>query len=249
MDHRQSIKEVIRHALFVLGAPGLLSKLKQSSENRIHLTHNSLFSRFDQIYRSGTWVNIDTQKSYSGLGSEIQTTEVIRSKLPGLLSKLGCETLVDVGCGDFNWLSQVSLPCKYIGCDIVSSVVAKNTDRYANDKREFIILDATTQAIPRNDVVLCREVLFHLSFEDIFRIVRNIIDSGAGFVILTSDNSIWFNSNIISGDFRNINLCRAPFSLPRPYNTIIDDVVRRGRILGVWKTSDLVSCQIGVHAG
>jgi hypothetical protein len=63
--------------------------------------------------------------------------------------------------------------------------------------------------------------------------------SGAWFLIATSDAAIRYNADIISGDFRLLNLREGPFRFASPVISIPDDRVSPGRSLGVWKISDL----------
>jgi hypothetical protein len=69
--------------------------------------------------------------------------------------------------------------------------------------------------------------------------MRNIRAAGFGHVLFTNDTSIWFNSDIRSGDFRRINLLRAPYSLPEAQRELRDDKVSAGRVLAVWPGSAL----------
>jgi hypothetical protein len=55
----------------------------------------------------------------------------------------------------------------------------------------------------------------------------------------TNDPTTFFNANIESGDFRIINLERAPFHFARPAIAIDDSQIMPGRILGVWQVSTL----------
>ena len=154
-----------------------------------------------------------------------------------LLRRLGCETLLDVGCGDWNWMREVSLPCDYVGIDIVPEVIEANR-RYERAGVEFVVGDAIEGPLPEADVALCREVLFHLSFHDGLAVLANI-RATARWLLATSDTAIWFNSDIETGDYRRINLERAPYRLPRPHAVISDDGVCRGRVLALWATADL----------
>jgi hypothetical protein len=95
-------------------------------------------------------------------------------------------------------------------------------------------MDATQTAINPGDVAVCREVLFHLSFRDGLQLLRNIKATGFKYVLLTYDRSVWFNSDILSGDFRRINLSKSPFSFPAPQRELRDDKVSKGRVLAVW---------------
>ncbi len=135
-------------------------------------------------------------------------------------------------------MKDVNLPCPYVGVDIVRSLIEEN-QAFASPTRTFFFLDATVDALPSADTLLCREILFHLSFEDIWRLVANCRRSGALFLIATSDAAIRYNADIISGDFRLLNLREGPFRFPSPVLSIPDDRVSPGRSLGVWKISDL----------
>jgi hypothetical protein len=58
-------------------------------------------------------------------------TETIRQTLPALLAELRVESMLDLPCGDFNWMKQVELPVsRYIGADIVEPLIAKNQGQY-----------------------------------------------------------------------------------------------------------------------
>ncbi len=233
-NHRQSLKEVVRHAFYILGAESLAQKIRGSSFD--HLSGDTA-ERFEAVYATGTWVNLDGQVSRSGLGSELAATGAVRNSLSELLRELNACTLLDVGCGDWNWMSEVSLPCDYVGADIVPSIIEANR-KYEKQGVSFILANAVTDTLPEVDVALCREVLFHLSFEDGLAALANIKKT-AKYLICTSDASIWFNSNITTGDFRKINLRCSPYRFPPPQKIIRDDAVSPGRVLGVWQ-SDLL---------
>ena len=83
--------------------------------------------------------------------------------------------------------------------------------------------------------------MFHLCFADIWKVLANIKRSQAVFLIATNDSGLRYNADIVSGDFRLLNLHRAPFYLPSPNISISDDRVSPGRTLSVWKTSELAT--------
>jgi len=203
------------------------------------LFHRSLAERFTAIYENRVWLNGRSTGSLSGLGSEIEHTTSLRLEIPKILRDLNAQLLVDVGCGDFTWMKEVDLPCSYIGLDIVPAVINANESLFGSEERSFCVLDATTDPLPRGDVFLCREVMFHLSFSDIWRLIENIRRSEARFLLATSDSTIPYNADILSGDFRLLNLGRKPFDFPTPERLITDACVAPGRILGVWRTAAL----------
>jgi SAM-dependent methyltransferase len=235
----RSLKELSRGLMSRAGLGDIYTLARRARGiNMDHLRPRELSERFSAIYRNGTWLASDGSGPLSGLGSSLAATAKVRAELPVLLSKLRTRVLLDIGCGDFNWMQNVDLPCAYIGVDIVPDLVEQNALRYGG-RREFLLLDATAAELPSADSVLCREVLFHLSFSDAQRILRNIKSSGAQFLIATNDRGLRFNSDVTSGDFRLLNLCKPPFRFPQPILSIADDSVNRDRIMGVWNISDL----------
>jgi SAM-dependent methyltransferase len=195
---------------------------------------------FSDIYTNGVWIEHKEQTSLSGAGSSPAATGSLTRQLEQVLADVQCKRLVDIGCGDFNWMSKVGGDFEYLGIDIVPSLIESHNTTYANGKRRFVCLDVTRQPLePWGDVAICREVLFHLSLANARALLDNIRASGVKHVLLTSDNSIWFNSDIRDGDFRRINLLRSPFGLPSPKLELKDDHISDGRVLAVWEHSSL----------
>jgi hypothetical protein len=237
---RSELYELFLYAVDRLGLASAHRCLRNlRGQNVEHLYQRTLASRFTAVYRNRVWLNERETGSLSGLGSELARTESIRTSLPGVLRSLGTEVLVDVGCGDFTWMKELSLDCRYIGIDIVSHLIEENTQRYGSETRTFQVLDATIAPIPAADTVLCREVLFHLSFPDSRRLIGSIERCGARHLIATTDRSVQLNAEIESGDFRRLNLMRAPYRFPEPLISLADNGVSEDRALGVWRVADL----------
>jgi hypothetical protein len=243
LDHRQSFKEIIRHTLFRLGLNGVIDAARRSrGRDSWHTEKPSLDQVFSDIYANGVWIEHEGQASLSGAGSVASATNDLRVQLSSFLSSVNCRRLVDIGCGEFGWMRNVDGEFHYLGIDIVQSVIDANNAAHANERRRFVCMDATRQPIePWGDVVICREVLFHLSFKNALLVLRNIRAAGFKYIILTTDSSVWFNSDIRDGDFRRINLLKSPFKLPAPQFELVDDRVSRGRLIGVWSGDALRS--------
>lgn len=79
------------------------------------------------------------------------------------------------------------------------------------------MLDATCDRLPKADLVICRDLLIHLSLADISRVLNQVVGSGSGWFFATHFGDVGRNEEIESGDFRPVNLC-AP--LPRPLEVI-----------------------------
>jgi SAM-dependent methyltransferase len=239
--YKITIREVVRHGLHTTSLDRLLMMRRISRGLDIaYLFAPDRRQVFEHIYDRGIWLNNnDKRDSLSGAGSELDNTVELRASLPIVLAQLSAESVVDVGCGDFNWMKHVDLRAKYIGVDVVQSVIDANTKLYGSAEREFRCLDAVVQPLPTADVALCREVLFHLSFADARKLLANVKTSGAKYLITTTDTATGFNSDIRTGDFRPLNLRKRPFRFPDPDIWITDEAVLTGRGLGVWRTADI----------
>ncbi|WP_343487959.1 class I SAM-dependent methyltransferase [Allomuricauda sp. d1] len=81
----------------------------------------------------------------------------------------------DVGCGDFNVGRQlVPYAKKYIGVDIVDALIDRNNNEFRQENLEFRCLNISEDALPDADCILIRQVLQHLSNNEISRVVKKI---------------------------------------------------------------------------
>jgi len=85
-------------------------------------------SRFSLIYKKQYWGDGQSE-SASGQGSSLAATENIRKELPRILKELNCRKIMDLGCGDFNWMRTVQLEVDYLGVDVVEQVIKENTNQ------------------------------------------------------------------------------------------------------------------------
>ncbi|MBR0827018.1 class I SAM-dependent methyltransferase [Bradyrhizobium manausense] len=202
-----------------------------------------LAGRFDRILKTNLW---GAPTSVSGLGSEDLATSAIREALPPLLQKLGARSLLDAPCGDAGWIAACKLDVDYIGVDIVPSLIETNRRRAANGEvaGRFIVADITGDELPRADLILCRDCLVHLSFENNGRAVARCRDSGARYLLVTTFPGWEKNEDCEDGDWRALNFERAPFNWPAPLELINERCDEGGggwndKSLGLWRLADL----------
>jgi hypothetical protein len=176
---------------------------------------------FTRYFETGKF---DGTESLSGPGSSIAYTEPVRRELPPLLAKLGVKVLLDAPCGDYHWfkLLRPQLACRYIGADIVPNMIDANQAKHGDATTSFVRLDITTSELPRADLWLCRDVLFHLSEADIWLTLDNFLRSGIPYLLATSHPECRYNSDIPTGSCRMVNLELAPYRLPPPREKIAD---------------------------
>jgi 2-polyprenyl-3-methyl-5-hydroxy-6-metoxy-1,4-benzoquinol methylase len=234
-------REMVRHVIYKTGAYNIITWLRaRRGETSEHLDRADLKSRFKAIYEAGVWQHGHTDTTPgSGEGSSLAATAALRQALPSLLNDLNAKTLLDVGCGDFFWMQHVTIDQNYVGIDVVESVIDTNTKLYGRLGRDFATRDATIDELPDADVVLCREVMFHLSFDDVLKLLRNVLSKKRSYLIATSDRQTAFNSDIPTSDFRLLNMETWPLKFPPPVREIDDSAVFPRRIVGVWDARQL----------
>jgi hypothetical protein len=170
---------------------------------------------FSYYYETNIW---GSAESRSGGGSTLESTKLIRHHLPIIFNKFGIRHVLDAPCGDFYWMKLVlySSDVTYVGCDIVSQLVVKLQRDYADSSRRFVVADITREALPTGcDIMICRDCLPHLSFEDIYLVLKNFVESGATYLLTTTFKNTGRNYNIDTGHFRPLDLTSEPFSLPK----------------------------------
>jgi SAM-dependent methyltransferase len=170
---------------------------------------------YTDIYNSN-YLNI--QESVSGGGSELNTTENIRKELPILFEKFKIESVLDIPCGDFNWMKQViKNPIQYIGADIVDELVEDNNLHYSIPNCiEFKVLDIVEDELPKVDLIIVKDLFIHFSIGDIQKSIGNIKKSGSKYVLITNGTDlVKTNAEIqTDGGYRGLNMSLDPFNFP-----------------------------------
>lgn len=183
---------------------------------------------FTNIYDVNYW---KSKESRSGGGSELGRTRTLRSQLTGLLQGLRVRSVLDAGCGDWNWMGKIDFgKIEVIGCDVVREVVEENQRKYGAER--FFFADITSDPLPMADLVLCRLVLNHLTFANITKALKNFGESGAAYMLLTHFQNETQNLEKKDGDWRPLNFCLPPFNLPEPLETIGEE----NGCLALWRT-------------
>lgn len=197
---------------------------------------------FSGIHRENAWAG---DESISGPGSSREATATVRRELPALLGELGMRTLLDAPCGDFHWLAEVDLPVeRYLGVDVVAAVIAANRERYGSERRAFAHLDLLRDPLPPADLILCRDCLVHFSFRDIERALAAFRRSGAAYLLTTTFPRLETNRDIVTGEWRPLNLEISPFRLSPPLRLVDEGYLGEGgryadKSLGLWRLADL----------
>ncbi len=194
---------------------------------------------FTAIYESRLWGAGETA---SGDGSTLESSASFRDTLPRLLAELGAESLLDAGCGDFNWMKTVNLNgVRYIGVDVVEPLIRRNVELYGSESYTFLVADIAKDRLENADIALCRHCLIHLSNRQVCMALRNLKNIGAKYLLATTFPSVTDNADIWPGSFRPINLEIQPFNLPKPLRIFQDSRVtdRSSAVLALWRLADI----------
>jgi hypothetical protein len=144
-------------------------------------------------------------------------------------------------------MASVNLPgVQYTGGDIVPEVVVEAARRHSRRDRRFLVLDLTRSPLPPADLLLCRDCLVHLSYTDIAKAMGNIQRSAIEYVLTTTFTAESGFRDIVTGDWRPINLETPPFSFPRPVELLQEQCTEQhgafaDKALGLWRVRDLPS--------
>ena len=176
----------------------------------------------EQIYEKHLWGGSES-KFYSGEGSHLDQLvqpyiKVVKEFLTSFEQPI---TVCDLGCGDFNVGKKlVKYTKNYIGVDIVERLIEYNKEKYKAENLEFQCLDIAADDLPVADCVIIRQVLQHLSNQEVQNILQKL--SAYQYVIVTEhipEGEFVPNIDIISGQGirlkkrSGINLLKSPFNL------------------------------------
>lgn len=198
---------------------------------------------FTRIHSENYWGGVESK---SGKGSDPEQTQVLITAFDQLLRQRGIKSLVDLGCGDVNWLGRVpAVFSSYVGVDIVRQLVLENINRLGGLGLRFVEGDVTRYIIPKVDAILCRDVLCHLEYEDALRLIENVKKSESTWFISTTFPRVGRSNPVQpqgSMGWYPICLTQPPFNFPCHEELLVEgclDVGFQDKSLGVWKVAEM----------
>lgn len=199
--------------------------------------YNQIENKFTNIYLNNHWKG---SESKSGPGSTVEKNKLLLKNLEEFVVKFNISSIIDCGCGDFNWMQHFNfnLIKSYLGIDIVKPLIDDNTAKFSNKIIKFKHINPIDDSIEFADVILCKDVLVHLCFEDAFHVLENVRKSKSTYFISTTFYN-FENKDIKTGQWRPINLESSPFYLGAPIilwkNIENKDKEWIDKSIGVWK--------------
>ena len=207
---------------------------------------SNLQKKFTNVYDKNLFKG---SESRSGNGSDLTQTKVLRESLPGLLETFNIKNLLDLPCGDFNWMSQINLnEIKYTGGDVVESMILALNSKYQNSTRKFQVINIVKQVPDKFDAIFCRDLFVHLSDKDIRRALRNIKSSGSTYLFTTTFTRPHANKKLPllkrGVKWRMINLELPPWKFPEPLHILNENCTEvngeyKDKSIGIWEVSKI----------
>jgi len=172
-----------------------------------------LVQTFNGIYSRGDWAKNAEGKGTSGTGSTLDVTREYRAYIEEFIKKHHVKSVVDAGCGDWEFSSATDWNhARYLGVDISSDVIDVVKKKYQKDNVSFTVGDVT-DSLPPADLLLCKDVLQHLPNQLIIKFIKNNLKKGKYKWAIITDDRGGDNSDIKAGEYRLIDLRARPFKV------------------------------------
>jgi len=198
---------------------------------------------FTEIYRRSLWWGGGESKS--GVGSSLEWTQQIRSVLPGVIRHLDIRSMVDLSCGDWNWMKEIKNDlCDYTGIDVVKEAIDANGQKFADEKTRFLYQGAFDflRASPDKfyDLGLCRHTFEHLPTPYTCKVLKEV-KRVCHYALLTSSLQRMENTDLpMQQLYRKVDLESDPYMdiLGQPLVKLFDglpDVLLGGSYLNLYQ--------------
>jgi SAM-dependent methyltransferase len=210
-------------------------KVKRERQ-RVANKNSSVEKVFTDIYLNNKWGGAKGEFK-SGSGSVDQT--IVSRYVTMIYDMADSEgfrglNFVDLGCGDFNIGQQlVALCAHYTGVDIVKPLVIRNQELFGNQHINFLHLNILDDDLPDGDVCFVRQVLQHLSNQQIGTLLAKLNKYKWVFITEhypTDNDAIVPNKDKVHGgdiriyDNSGVYLTLSPFQLSQSALCMVLDV-------------------------
>jgi SAM-dependent methyltransferase len=131
---------------------------------------------FSTIYQTREWGSRQDRPFCSGDGSIREDAvgpycEMVRA----FIQYNNIKRVVDLGCGDFGVGSRLKAPAlSYTGVDVVPDLIDYNRKHFGSPGVEFHCLNMIDDDLPPGDLCLVRQVMQHLSNQQIQKTLRSL---------------------------------------------------------------------------
>jgi len=182
----------------------------------------SIAETFQRIYSTKSWGDQGMPFS-SGAGSRGPVAERYSGFVIQFIRDYQVQSMVDLGCGDYAVGSRIvaATGVRYTGIDVVPDLIEHHRRTVTDARVQFQQADISSDPLPPADLCLVRQVLQHLSNDEIRKVLANL--RGYSYVLISEDVPVRprsFNRDKPHGpDIRGyagsgVWVDRPPFSVP-----------------------------------
>ena len=164
---------------------------------------------FEAVYDHNKW-------GYgSGKGSLPRHTRGYVSMLQDFISEHDIETVVDLGCGDWQFSRLLDWTgVQYCGLDLVKSVIDRNTEEYSAPNIEFRVFSGDFDELPGADLLVAKDVLQHWSNESVSAFLPTLERYRYNLITnCVNPNGDTENIDIEDAEYRCLDIRRSPFNI------------------------------------
>jgi hypothetical protein len=234
-------------------------RTKDMSNYQVVEENTTVKDAFSDVYKTSYWT---TEGGGSGEGSSIENAIAANYIVKMVMYQFGLTSLLDAPCGAVHasWTSKLlkeltkSISClRYVGVDVVDSVIEKNKKAFANqDHLSFYSIDLSSEKaqLPmKYDLILSRDALQHLPYVNIQNVFKTYCRSEAKYLLTTSYIlSEAGNKNLeFAGECFDINLLIYPFSFPQPKEVYVEVGKFANKHLLLYQLSNLCASKEYLH--
>jgi hypothetical protein len=175
---------------------------------------------FTRAYLKNSW---GSKESRSGPSASLERTAALRTALPEFFSELKIQSVLDCGCGDWNWMRHVDLTgIQYIGCDIVLPLIQSLQETFSAPTVNFQVLNLLQDPPDTADLWFARDLCSLFSSEDMWLFFQKFLESESKYLAITSVETKDIYQDTFTGAWTPRNLLAAPFSMPPPLHELDD---------------------------
>jgi hypothetical protein len=192
----------------------------------------------------------------SGRGSNMRSTKGIRETLPRLFDTYKVKTFLNAPYGNWFWMQHVDLTrIKYIVGDVSQSLVEEISAEHASSGVSFRHIDVISDPLPKADMMMCRDCLFHLSHDVRWSFYKNFVKSKVPYLLSTVNYNA-ANKDLMTPGWEPHNPFLPPFEIATPLEYVLErgdaplpddwrDVVahpdaEKYRSMAVWSSDQIV---------
>lgn len=214
---------------FIVLVNSVYKKYESMTEEQIKETPLSYFMNkslsnnyketFTKIYEEGVWNSKNPNIPLSGPGSALGNAKVFSETLDNFIVDNNITSVLDLGCGDLNWIQHAKFfndkNIEYVGVDIVEFLINNHKSKFPHKKfiNDDLIKFRPSECV---DIVILRDVIFHLKLNDIKTIFENIKFKFKYLCITTHDLAAGNTNNLDKYHFVKRDLFKEPFNLGIP---------------------------------